>query len=73
MLVQPASAGLAYQTPVSTGGPNDDRRHSSDSRRIGTIPEDLVVGKAWLRVWPFNQFGLIEHYQLEPGATPADN
>lgn len=48
----------------------DNRPNSSDSRRIGTIPEDLVVGKAWLRVWPFNQFGLIEHYQLEPGATP---
>jgi signal peptidase I len=51
----------------------DNRPNSSDSRRIGPIPEDLVVGKAWLRVWPFNKFGLIEHYQLEPGATPADN
>ena len=48
----------------------DNRPNSSDSRRIGTIPEDLVVGKAWLRVWPFNKFGLIEHYHLEPASAP---
>jgi purine nucleosidase len=26
MLIQPASAGFGYQTPVSTGGPNNDQR-----------------------------------------------
>jgi hypothetical protein len=26
VLVQPASAGFSYQTPVSTGGPNNDQR-----------------------------------------------
>lgn len=48
----------------------DNRPRSSDSRAIGAIDEDLVVGKAWLRVWPLSQFGLVEHYQLEPGVTP---
>lgn len=50
----------------------DNRPRSSDSRAIGAIPEDLVVGKAWLRVWPFSKFGLVEHYALEPGGAPAE-
>ena len=45
----------------------DNRPNSKDSRVIGSIPEDLLVGKAWLRVWPLNEFGFIKHYQLEPG------
>lgn len=45
----------------------DNRSNSSDSRRIGTIPEELVVGQAWLRVWPMDRWGLITHYELEPG------
>lgn len=46
----------------------DNRGNSSDSRRIGSIPEELVVGQAWLRVWPIDKWGLIQHYSLEPGA-----
>ncbi len=45
----------------------DNRGNSSDSRRIGPIPEELIVGQAWLRVWPFDKWGIIKHYQLEPG------
>ncbi|GIV77479.1 MAG: signal peptidase I [Litorilinea sp.] len=48
----------------------DNRPNSSDSRRFGQLSEDLIVGQAWLRVWPLNQFGLIQHYALEPG-VPA--
>lgn len=47
----------------------DNRGNSSDSRRIGPIPEDLIVGQAWLRVWPFDRWGIIQHYELEPGKT----
>jgi signal peptidase I len=47
----------------------DNRPRSSDSRAIGPIDESLVVGKAWLRVWPFSEFGLVQHYTLEPGAV----
>ena len=47
----------------------DNRPRSSDSRAFGAIDDDLVVGKAWLRVWPFSEFGLVQHYQLTPG-TP---
>jgi len=45
----------------------DNRGNSSDSRRIGPIPEELIVGQAWLRVWPFDKWGIIKHYELEPG------
>jgi signal peptidase I len=50
----------------------DNRPRSSDSRAIGPISEDLVVGKAWLRVWPFSKFGLVEHFTLEPGSVPSE-
>lgn len=48
----------------------DNRPNSQDSRfaSVGPINEDLIVGKAWLRVWPFAEFGLVTHYHLEPGA-----
>ncbi|RIK44638.1 MAG: signal peptidase I [Chloroflexi bacterium] len=47
----------------------DNRPNSQDSRfaSVGPIAEDLIVGKAWLRVWPFAEFGLVAHYHLEPG------
>jgi signal peptidase I len=47
----------------------DNRGNSSDSRRIGPIPEELIVGQAWLRVWPLDRWGIIQHYELEPGKT----
>ena len=30
----------------------DNRGHSADSRRFGPVPEDTVVGRAVVRVWP---------------------
>jgi hypothetical protein len=41
MLVQPASAGFGYQTPVSTGGRNDDRRRKDDG--VGFTPGRLLA------------------------------
>jgi signal peptidase I len=37
----------------------DHRGNSIDSRVFGTIPVDQVVGRAWLRYWPFDVFGLL--------------
>lgn len=52
----------------------DNRPRSSDSRAIGPIDEQLLVGKAWLRVWPLNEFGLVQHYDLAPGqVVEVDN
>jgi len=32
----------------------DNRQSSSDSRRWGALPQDNIVGRVWLRAWPFN-------------------
>lgn len=47
----------------------DNRPNSRDSRypEVGAISEELIVGKAWLRVWPFAAAGFVPHYQLAPG------
>lgn len=49
----------------------DNRPQSQDSRSFGQLSEDLIVGRAWVRVWPFNKFGIIQHYDLEPNAAFA--
>lgn len=35
----------------------DNREQSLDSREIGPIDVDSVIGKAVLRIWPFSEFG----------------
>jgi len=37
----------------------DNRRSSRDSRTLGTIPVDDVLARAWFRVWPLEDFGLL--------------
>ncbi|MBX6390010.1 MAG: signal peptidase I [Frankia sp.] len=37
----------------------DHRSASADSRYNGTIPEDSVVGRAFVRVWPLSRFGFL--------------
>jgi signal peptidase I len=49
----------------------DNRPNSKDSRSFGQLSEDLVVGQAWVRVWPLSLFGAIRHYDLEPGVAAA--
>lgn len=41
----------------------DNRNNSSDSRdpSVGNIKEDQIIGKAWLRIWPLNKFGILSH------------
>lgn len=34
----------------------DNRDASSDSRIWGSLPEDLIIGKAWIRIFPFDEF-----------------
>lgn len=51
----------------------DNRPNSSDSRgSVGQLSQDLLVGKAWLRVWPFDRWGLVQHFALEPGVPLTD-
>jgi signal peptidase I len=37
----------------------DNRTNSKDSRFIGTIPGSLIVGRAFVRVWPLSAFGFL--------------
>lgn len=41
----------------------DNRNNSSDSRdpSVGNIHRDRIIGKAWLRIWPFSDFGFLKH------------
>ncbi|MDO5538932.1 MAG: signal peptidase I [Eubacteriales bacterium] len=57
--------GLAAQ-PIQLGEDEywvmgDNRNHSSDSRVIGPVPKDRILGKAFIRIYPFSKFGLIKH------------
>ncbi len=33
----------------------DNREASLDSRRFGPVPRRLIIGKAWIRGWPFDK------------------
>jgi len=33
----------------------DNRQASSDSRQWGALPRDNIIGRVWLRAWPFDQ------------------
>lgn len=42
----------------------DNRNNSSDSRTssVGVIHRKDIVGRAWLRIWPFSRFGILRHH-----------
>jgi signal peptidase I len=37
----------------------DNRQASSDSRRWGEVNKKFIIGRAWLRAWPFNRLGVV--------------
>ena len=49
----------------------DHREDSADSRNFGPIDISNVVGRAWLRYWPFNKLGFIEVPAHPELASPA--
>lgn len=38
----------------------DNRPSSSDSRQFGAIPEDQIIGRAFVVIWPFDRFSLLD-------------
>lgn len=52
----------------------DHRQNSADSRNFGPIEVGHVIGRAWLRYWPFDTFGILPtppHPELDVVATPT--
>ena len=41
----------------------DNRNNSVDSRdpRVGNVKRDTIIGRAWVRIWPLSDFGLLKH------------
>jgi signal peptidase I len=37
----------------------DHRGNSADSRAFGSVPVENVIGRAWLRYWPMDTFGIL--------------
>ena len=59
--------GLAAE-PVTLGPDEyfvlgDNRNNSQDSRsaNVGVIHRDELLGRAWIRIWPLDRFGVIKH------------
>lgn len=51
----------------------DNRNNSYDSHSWGMLPEEYIIGQAWLSYWPFSSFGLVDNSHVEPlgsNATP---
>ena len=41
----------------------DNRNNSSDSRdpSVGNIHRKDIIGRAWVRIWPFAKYGVLKH------------
>jgi signal peptidase I len=79
--------GIPQTTESAPGGPNewlvpdgdllvmgDHRQDSADSRSFGPIQVTHVIGRAWLRYWPFDTFGILptpSHPELTSGSSPG--
>jgi len=43
----------------------DNRNNSNDSHNNWTVPQQNIIGKAWLSIWPPSEWEVIPDYSLE--------
>lgn len=43
----------------------DNRNNTSDSHVWGTVPRRNIIGKAWLSIWPPDNWGLAPNYAFD--------
>lgn len=61
------SAGIANESITLNSDEyfvlGDNRNHSSDSRdpSVGILTRDDLMGRAWVRIWPLKEIGVIRH------------
>ena len=66
-VIKPETIGRAAE-PIELGDDEyfvmgDNRNNSSDSRTdmVGNIKRENIIGKAWLRIWPVSDLGILQH------------
>lgn len=66
-VITPDHIGIAKE-PILLGEDEyfvmgDNRNNSTDSRTevVGNIRRNDIIGKAWVRVWPLKDFGVLQH------------
>lgn len=66
-VIRPENIGIAA-SPITLGEDEyfvmgDNRNNSTDSRTeiVGNIHRKDILGRAWLRIWPFENFGILKH------------
>lgn len=66
-VIRPELVGRAAE-PVTLGEDEyfvmgDNRNNSSDSRTevVGNIHRKDIIGRAWVRIWPLENFGVLKH------------
>lgn len=66
-VISPENIGRAAE-PITLGEDEyfvmgDNRNNSMDSRTaiVGNIHREDIIGRAWVRIWPLDKFGVLKH------------